>query len=318
MKKYCQACLNCLYKKNSSGRKPGYLYPIEKVSIPFHTLHIDHVGPFIRSTKKNTEILTIVDGFTKFHILEPVKDTKTKYVLRILDTLFNTFGVPARIISDRGSCFTSHKFEKFCLENGIKHIRNATATPRANGQAERSNHTILAALAATSGGAPEEQWDRFVKLTQSAINTSTNRTTQRSPAQLLFGYKPRSAAEAPLLAEIQSTLDEIDLQTLREQAKGATEVEQVKQKTYFDKKRCKPPVYKIGDTVMVDTEPPSTGESRKLASKAKGPFKVTAVLPNDRYEVQDLRDMSKSKGQKSVRAVDSLKKWVMFDPAASS
>ena len=31
--KYVNACLNCLYYKNSAGRKPGLLHPIEKVVI---------------------------------------------------------------------------------------------------------------------------------------------------------------------------------------------------------------------------------------------------------------------------------------------
>ena len=70
--KYVRACLNCLYYKSTSGRKPGLLHPIEKVAIPFHTLHLDHVGPFITSRHKNTQILTIVDGFTKFCIIKPV------------------------------------------------------------------------------------------------------------------------------------------------------------------------------------------------------------------------------------------------------
>ena len=79
--KYVKACFNCLYYKSTSGKKPGFLDPIEKVSIPFHTLHLDHVGPFIRTRNRNTQILTIIDGFTKFCILEPVHSTKTKGVI---------------------------------------------------------------------------------------------------------------------------------------------------------------------------------------------------------------------------------------------
>ena len=71
--KYVRSCLNCLYYKSSSGRKPGLLHPVEKVAVPFHTVHLDHVGPFICSRKKNTQILVIVDGFTKFCVLEPVR-----------------------------------------------------------------------------------------------------------------------------------------------------------------------------------------------------------------------------------------------------
>ena len=64
---------------------------------------------------------------------------------------------------------------------------------------------------------------------------------------------------------------------------------------------------------MVASSPVATRESRKLAAKAKGQFKMTAVLPNDRYEVKDLRDLKKSPNRRSVVAVDSLQKWVTFD-----
>ena len=137
-----------------------------------------------------------------------------------------------------------------------------------------------------------------MKKVQSAINCAINRTTRRSPAHLLLGYKP---------------LDRLDLQELRREAKQRTDLEQAEQKRRFDARRFKPPHYNVGDVVMVASSPIATGASRKLAAKAKGPFKVTAVLPNDRYEVQDLRDLKKSTNRRSVVAVDSLQKWVTFD-----
>lgn len=53
--------------------------------------------------------------------------------------------------------------------------------------------------------------------------------------------------------------------------------------------------------------------NRKLLPGAKGPFKVTAVLPNDRYELHDLRDLRKSPKQRNVVAVDSMRRWVTLD-----
>ena len=82
------------------------------------------------SKSKNTQILTIVNAFTKFTILEAVPSTKTKYVLKALEQLFSIFGVPSRIICDRGSAFTSHRMSAMCDELGIKLTLNAVATPR--------------------------------------------------------------------------------------------------------------------------------------------------------------------------------------------
>ena len=128
---------------------------------------------------------------------------------------------------------------------------NAVATPRANGQCERMNRTVLNSLAATLAGAPEDTWDENLKKVQNGINSATNRTTRRSPAQLLYGYKPRSTADAALLGAIQSTLDRVDLRELRKEAKRSTDAEQAQQKAKFDARRFKPPKYVVGDVVMV-------------------------------------------------------------------
>lgn len=64
VKKYVAACLECAHHKIPSGQRQGYLHPIEKVKIPFHTIHIDHLGPFNKSKKKNAYILAIIDAFT--------------------------------------------------------------------------------------------------------------------------------------------------------------------------------------------------------------------------------------------------------------
>ena len=128
-----------------------------------------------------------------------------------------------------------------------------------------------------------------------------------------MGYKHRGTANAALTAEVQGTLDRLDLQELRREAKQRTDLEQTGQKRWFDARRFKPPHDNVGDVVMVASSPVATRESRKLAAKAKGQFKMTAVLPNDRYEVKDLRDLKKSPNRRSVVAVDSLQKWVTFD-----
>jgi len=106
--------------------------------------------------------------------LEPVRSTSAKGVVKALNQLFAIFGVPTRIISDRGSAFSFHMFKAFCLEYGVKHVLNAVATPRANGQCEWMNYIVLNSLAATCVGQPENRWDECVKKVQSAINCTSN------------------------------------------------------------------------------------------------------------------------------------------------
>lgn len=193
------ACLNCAHYKRNAGKKQGKLHPIEKTPIPFHTIHIDHIGPFESSNKKNKYILVIVDAFTKFTIIEPVKDTKAKRAIKILLNVIHLFGVPHRIISDRGTAFTARSFTIFCSTYGIKHVLNAAATPRANGQCERYNRTIVASLAATVAGRDHRTWDEFVKQIQGALNSTHKKAIGVTPMEALMGYNARNTAESNLL-----------------------------------------------------------------------------------------------------------------------
>lgn len=298
--------------KSSSGAKSGFLHPIPKTQIPFGTIHIDHLGPFVCSKKKNTQLLVIVDGFTKFVFLEPVKSTKVRYVVRALEDFMFLFGVPSRIISDKGACFTSHTMKVFCLKYGIKHVQNAVATPRANGQCERYNHTILNSLRCLSADDPDETfWDTHIKLIQFSLNSSVNKTTGESPYKTLIGVNPKQLSDSKIIQQIGEEIARSDLQVLRDMVSRNISASQTKDAIRFNKKRVPPIQYSVGDLVMVlKTDNPATGGSRKLHPVFKGPFKILSVLPNDRYVLEDLRDNKKFK---VVVAVDHMKPWVVLN-----
>lgn len=190
IKKYVAACIDCAYNKDNGPQgHTGLLHPIPKVEVPFDTLHMDHLGPFVRSKSRNSYILTIVDGFTKYLFARPVRDTKTRTVIKVLQNLFHDFGVPRRIISDRGTAFTSGQFKEFCAKKGIKHVLNAVACPRANGQAERFNRTILTALSAQNFGKDERIWDEQLGKVQWGINNTINASTKKTASEVMFGVK---------------------------------------------------------------------------------------------------------------------------------
>jgi transposase InsO family protein len=307
--KYVRACLNCSYYKNCTGKKQGRLHPIEKAAVQFHTLHVDHVGPFETSRTGNKFLFVVVDAFTKFTIIEAVRSQKAKVVIRALRSIMCIFGVPIRIVSDRGSAFTSRTFRIFCETYGIKHTLNAVATPRANGQCERYNQTIVNMLATSSVEAESDLWDTHVKELQSALNTSFNKGINTTPVQALFGYQARPIAEASLLNSLRNEMQRVDIQGLRDRIKDHITEDQRKQKPRYDKKRREATVFGKGELVLVlITSEKCTGTSRKLLPKFRGPFRVVRALYNDRYEVEDLRE-GRHKAR-TVVAVDKMKKWI--------
>lgn len=207
VRKYVSAYLNCAYYKDSLKKRQGKLNSIEKIPVPFHTVHIDHVGPFETSQRNNKYLLVIVDAFTKFVIIEPIKSLKTRHTTDVLLQLIYLFGCPTRIISDRGTAFTSQALKAFCVTYGIRHVLNAVATPRANGQCERYNKTIVSALATTTAGKDSRKWDLEVKKVQSALNTMHNNSINMSPVKALLGCDMKSPAEAHLLGELRDEME---------------------------------------------------------------------------------------------------------------
>lgn len=319
VRKYVEACLHCAYNKSATAKPTGYLHPIPKGNVPFHTLHMDHLGPFVRSKKGNSYILGIIDGFSKFIFIKAVKDVKTKTTIKVLQDIFDVIGSPKIIISDRGTSFTSAAFKNYARSIGAKHILNAVATPRANGQIERYNRTILNSLASSNYGQDEREWDTKTGKTQWSLNNSINKTTGKSPAEIVFGHRTIGSEEGIILnelskiSELNSTNVTSPVEEIREEAVNNTKTNQDYMKKLYDSTRAPPKVFCEDDLVMIPNHHnPTDGKSKKLCPKFRGPLKITKILENDRYEVSSIDGYSKRK-YKSVYPADQLKKWVTFN-----
>lgn len=323
-KKYVASCLECAHHKAPGGPKEGMLHPIPKIEMPFHTLHADHLGPFVRSKRGNTYVLVIIDAFTKFINIRAVRDTKTTTAIKVFKEHFSYFGAPSRLITDRGTCFTSAKFKDFTSLLKIKHILNAVATPRANGQVERFNRTISDALSTKCHGKNDNTWDEYIGDIQLGINTTVNKTTGKSASELLFGCKLVNATENILSDVINVTSQHVSgevLTQLRSVAKNRIDMQQEISKRNFDMRRKKGTSYKIGDLIRIErtiTDKEHIGKSKKLIAKFHGPYRILKILPNDRFLVEDTPLTRKgNKRYENVVALDKVHPWLNFNDYSS-
>lgn len=312
VKKYVTACIECAYAKKTVNSKEGLLHTINKADIPFHTLHIDHLGPFVKSKRGNSYLLVVVDAFTKFIFIKPVRNTNTQNVIRVLDDIFYTFRVPDRLISDRGSCYTSHNFKKYCYSKGIKHILNAVASPKSNGQVERYNRTILNSLKAQNLRYDEKDWDNQLGKIQWGLNNTVQKTTGRRPAEVMFGVSMNSEIYPNLNEITEETREDIDVATIRSEVKERIDEEQEKQKQRYDQNRRPARVYSEGDLVKITKVSfNNDGKSKKLLPSYMGPFRVTKVLGQDRYKIASIPGFSGSTSKRTTTvAADRMLPWV--------
>lgn len=199
----------------------------------------------------------------------------------------------------------------------MKHVLNAVATPRANGQVERYNKTVVDSLTAKCIGFAENKWDDHLPDVQWGINNTLNKGINRTPSEALFGTRLIGANEGPIVTELRPDVTDTsgnqNLDEIREDISHHIETNQEAQKQRYDKKRCPAPKYKVGDLVRVERHVQATGTSKKLVPKFQGPYKITKVFDFDRYQITDTPITQKgNKRYSNVVAVDKIKPWLNF------
>ena len=190
IKNYFETCLKCIHNSPLSGKTEGVLHSIPKGQVPLEVLHIDHFGPLPPSGGKKF-ILVVIDGFSKFTKLYAVKTTSTDEVITCLKEFFSCYSRPKKIISDRGSCFTSENFSEFMTMCNIQHIKTATLTPQANGQVERVNRVLTPMLAKETNADNAKNWHKSLGKVEFALNNTKSRSTGSTPSLILFGVEQR-------------------------------------------------------------------------------------------------------------------------------
>lgn len=292
IRKYIKSCLQCAFRKSNYGRQEGELHPIEKVATPMHTMHVDHLGPFPKSKKGNSYTFMTIDAFTKYVFARSVRTVRSTDTVKELRQLFLQFGIPTRIISDRGTAFTSRYFKNFLEEFNVKHVLNAIAVPRANGQIERVNRTILDGL--NTSITDECSWDDKLQNIVWGINNTQHSTTKATPFSLMFAHESHLLPVSQSTQSASGLMPKEDLASRQARAKKNLDHNMTAMKQRFDKhhKRCTK--YTIGQLVLWKggVQKDSVGVSKKLGNRYSGPYKVTgANHAIDRYTICSLKGM---------------------------
>lgn len=288
VKNYISNCLKCIAFSPNYGKVEGELHSIPKGNVPFDTFHIDHYGPLEKCKNNDRYIFLIIDAFTKYIKLYPCRTTNTQEVIKYLKLYFVVYSKPNRIVSDRGSAFTSQAFKDFLENESVQLIHIATGSAWANGQIERFNRTVGPMLAKLCDSA--ENWNKVLPDVEFALNNTFVRSTGEAPSKLLFGVYQKGKSEdsvKQLLETIEIPKRE-NLLELRDKAAENIVKSQTYNKLRYDKTHKEPHKYKIGDKVVITNHVVTPGVNKKLLPKFKGPYEVEKILPHDRYILKDV------------------------------
>lgn len=312
--KFVKNCIRCIMCSPPARVNEHHLYNIPKKPIPFDTIYVDHLGPLPAVNSVRKHLLVVIDAFTKFVKLFPCKSTSTKEVIASLDKYFAMYSRPRRIISDRGTCFTSLDFGEYLLRQNVDHVKVAVAPPQANGQVERVNRVITPMFSKAADSISHADWVRMISQVEFALNNSTHSSTKHTPSQLLFGVDQRGEIFDHMTEYLQDKCsDETrrDLDGIRHDASDSIRRSQENNSTYFAKKNKPPKTFSEGDFVVIRYVDTTAGVNKKLNERYRGPYVVHKVLSNDRYVVRDVDNCQVTRiPYDGVLEARNMRKWI--------
>ena len=143
------------------------------------------------SNPQLSQVLVIVDKFSKYTILEPCPatmtalDTAKVFIRRVIAN----FGLPKVVISDRGPQFSAAVWKAILEGLGSKVALATSHHPQTDGQTERAIQTLLRIVRSFAVDQAAD-WQEMLPLFQFAINNAASSASRLSPFQVLFGMSP--------------------------------------------------------------------------------------------------------------------------------
>ncbi|GBG84591.1 hypothetical protein CBR_g38874 [Chara braunii] len=187
-------CLVCQRTKVHRHKPYGLLRPLPIPDGPGESISIDFTDMGKVSEAGNSQVMVIVDRFSKFMNLIPfpphaptelvIEEFHQQYILQ--------FGIPKTIVSDRDTRFISKDWKDFTSQiYDIKLNKTSGRHPEANGLAEEINQTVIQLLRALI--VPDQnKWDKELHKVKGLYNNFIHSATGVTPNQLQFGWSMRN------------------------------------------------------------------------------------------------------------------------------
>ena len=179
----CDAC----QRHKVGGRAQGYLHSLPVPTERFSDLAMDFFEPPF-PTGGYDNLLLVVDRLTKYVRIVPARkdDNAETTAKRFVEHVFRHQGLPRRIVSDRGSIWTSAFWRSLCEQLGIEQQLATANHQQTDGQAERAVGVIKTMLR-TYLGSRNSDWLSALPLLEYTHNATPHTITGESPHKLALG-----------------------------------------------------------------------------------------------------------------------------------
>ena len=255
--KFVSECDVCRRVKAEHQRPAGLLRPLSVPEWKWEEIGMDFITGFPRSQKGNNAIWVVVDRLSKVaHFLAVREDiTASQLADLYISRILVLHGIPKKIISDRGSLFTSKFWTSFQEAMGTRVNFTTAFHPQGDGQVERVNQILedmLRACVISFG----KSWEQSLPFAEFSYNNSFQSSLGKAPFEVLYDRKCRTPLNWSETGERQLFGPDIiqdaeeKVRIIRENLKKA----QARQKSYYDKHH-KEMIYQIGEKAYLKVSP---------------------------------------------------------------
>jgi hypothetical protein len=187
---YFARCDACQRTKAEHQKPAGLLQPLPVPEWKWEEIGMDFVTGLPRTQKGNDSIWVIIDRLTKVAHFIPVETTFGGATLaRIyLKEIVRLHGIPQKIVSDRGTQFTSNFWKSLQQAMGTRLDFSTAYHPQSDGQTERVNKVLedlLRACVLTF----DRNWESSLSYAKFSYNNSHQASIKMSPFEALYGRK---------------------------------------------------------------------------------------------------------------------------------
>ena len=189
---YVRTCDTCNRNKSQWHLPHGHLHPLPIPPGPWQSVSMDFIVELPPSGGYDA-IYVCVDRFTKMAHFCPTTSgvTAEQTAQLFLQHVFKAHGLPADIVSDRGSQFTSCFTRRLLELCQVKGNRSMTYHPQSDGHTERVNQVVEQYLRIYCDY-HQENWSQLLPLTEFVYNNARHASTNTSPFYANYGYHPRA------------------------------------------------------------------------------------------------------------------------------
>ena len=315
---FCRSCEIC-QKTTPKGMTPKHpLGVMPLISTPFERVAIDLVGPISPPTEEGHRyIITLMDYATRYPEAIPLKRADTPVVAEALLDMFSRLGIPAEVLSDKGTQFLSELMAEVSRLLSFHQLTTTPYHPMCNGLVEKFNGTLKQMLRRMCAERPKD-WNRYVSSALFAYREAPQESLGFSPFELVYGRSVRGPMS--ILKECWSKdVPDPDVKTtyqyvldLRERlertcawAQENLKAAASRHKAYFDQKTRRRTL-SVDDKVLVLLPT----NNNKLLMHWKGPYVVKECVGDMDYRVE-------MAGKTKTLHINMLKKFVERQPEMS-